>query len=444
MNYFRTVLSVVILSMACAYGALGWKIAVAGEPRKGTEEDGMERLPKDVLQAHGITTENAVRVRITDLDYTFTKPLVVKILVRTLGEVSARVENRAGHEKHGGGRIAFEVEGPSKARAAIAFALDPRGGPGNMCCIMGLYRPVEPLPSFTRQAWNARSTPLDALDKADFEKLRKEIRSLLTAEELKERMKGKANISDEWKETSFLPDELATGSTISLAPTDRLEAWMEIIRYCEPGGIESIENRDLLAWAYNEALSISVDLSRWNEFEPTLAAYERLFGSDLRPSRLWGSLTYAQDAQLKAMWHRIVALDKQGRRKEALEMKLKSHESWMRLFDQHRAKLTPSDLFRDYAGFYWRTPLEIGKRYRELGQYEEALAWYRKVQGHWADEGAFRDFKGQRSEEMEKGEKDLRNDLETRIRKFNLDELPKLVAECEQKAKETKQPHDRQ
>lgn len=116
----------------------------------------------------------------------------------------------------------------------------------------------------------------------------------------------------------------------------------------------------------------------------------------------------------------------------------------MRLFEQHRAKLSPGDLFRDYAGFYCTTPLDIAKRYRELGQYQEALNWYRKVQEHWADEGAFRNFRGERSEEMERMEKLLRDDLESRIRKFNRDELPKLVAECEQKAKETKQPHDRQ
>jgi len=443
MNYFRPVLTFAVLSMVCAYAPWSSRIGVAvgGEPKSGGAEAPMKQAPRMVLEACGVTPENAVKVRITGLEYTFTKPLAVKILVRTLAEVSERVDNPDAHKHgyHDALRLSFEVEGPGNARATIPFAIR---GLGKICCIADQYKPLEPLLTFTRLVWNIKSVPREELDKKDYENLRKRFRSSLPANELKEKMQ----VSDEWKETCFRPEEIAPGTDLGLVlgPADKLAGWMEIIRHYEPKGTGNIENRDLLAWAYNEALSMLVELNRWNEFEPTLAAYERLFGADSRPSRLWPSLTYAQDAQLKAMWHRIVALDKQGRRKEALEMKLKSHESWMRLFDQHRAKLTPSDLFRDYAGFYWRTPLEIGKRYRELGQYEEALAWYRKVQGHWADEGAFRDFKGQRSEEMEKGEKDLRNDLETRIRKFNLDELPKLVAECEQKAKETKQPHDRQ
>jgi len=325
MNYFRPVLTFAVLSMVCAYAPWSSRIGVAvgGEPKSGGAEAPMKQAPRMVLEACGVTPENAVKVRITGLEYTFTKPLAVKILVRTLAEVSERVDNPDAHKHgyHDALRLSFEVEGPGNARATIPFAIR---GLGKICCIADQYKPLEPLLTFTRLVWNIKSVPREELDKKDYENLRKRFRSSLPANELKEKMQ----VSDEWKETCFRPEEIAPGTDLGLVlgPADKLAGWMEIIRHYEPKGTGNIENRDLLAWAYNEALSMLVELNRWNEFEPTLAAYERLFGADSRPSRLWPSLTYAQDAQLKAMWHRIVALDKQGRRKEALEMKLKSHD----------------------------------------------------------------------------------------------------------------------
>lgn len=86
-------------------------------------------------------------------------------------------------------------------------------------------------------------------------------------------------------------------------------------------------------------------------------------------------------------------------------------------------------------GLQWASPLEIAGLYEQSGQHDEAVKWYRSVEARWQTADAL---------EKVSGEGDLSDGARECIRTFTRQELPRLIAEGEQKAREAKGRKERE